>query len=298
MKSGLYSLLLSALCILLCSGCPEQQKSDKLTVAAGLPPVAGIVSAIGGDKVNVISVLPQGRTPHDFTPRTATIKEVSGASVLFSTGMPFENKIAEFVKKQNHRVCDVSAGIDRIAFHDGSLHDHHHHDGCSSDDHDPHIWLSPANARKIAENVCNELISLDPANESYYRENCKKLCDKLTELDKKNAVKLAPHKGKTFFVYHPAFGYFANAYGLKQRAIELNGREATPAQLAKITQEAKECGISTVFVQEQFNPGSAEALARQIKGNVVALDPLAEDICGNLEKITDALEAGFNTGKK
>lgn len=298
MKSGIIPLLLSASVLALFTGCLPQKKSDKLTVAAGLPPVAGIVSAIGGDRVNVISILPQGRTPHDFAPRTATIKEVSGAAVLFSTGMPFENKVADFVKKQNRKVCDVSAGIERIAFHDGGNHDHHHHDGCTHDDHDPHVWLSPKNAEIIAGNVLHELVLLDPANESYYRENYNKLCSKLTELDKETSRKLAPYKGRTFFVYHPAFGYFAHAYGLKQRAIELNGREATPAQLAQITKEAQAENISTIFVQEQFNPGSAQALARQINGVAVPLDPLAQDVCENFKKIAESLETGFNTGKK
>ena len=85
---------------------------------------------------------------------------------------------------------------------------------------------------------------------------------------------------------------------MKQRAIELNGREATAVQLATITREAKKAGVSVIFVQEQFNPGSAQALARQIGGDVAPLDPLATDLISNFKKIADSLERGFESQKK
>ena len=284
--------------LMLLAGCPSQEKSSKLTVAAGLPPVAGIASAIGKDRVTVVSMLPEGRTPHDFAPRSSTMSDAAKASILLSTGMPFENKIANFMKQQNRKICDVSKDIRRIAFHDGGNHDHHHHEGCSHDDHDPHVWLSPANATIIADNILAEFVAADPENQAFYRENHRLLKEELAMIDREISAKLAPFKGRKFFVYHPAFGYFADAYGLTQRAIELNGREATPVQLAKITKEAKDNNISTIFIQEQFNPGSAKALARQISGNAVPLDPLAADICANLKKMAQALEAGFKTEKK
>ncbi len=292
------NFVLIFLSLLFFTGCPAAKQDSRLTAAAGLPPVATLAKAIGKDKINVIQMLPQGRTPHDFAPRSATMREAAKASVLFSTQMPFENKIASFMLQQKRKISDVSKGIKRIAFNDGGNHEHHHHDGCSHDDHDPHVWLSPANAVIIAQNILNELIFIDPANKDFYQQNFEKLRDQLITLDKEISEKLAPYKGRKFFVYHPAFGYFADAYGLKQRAIELNGREATPVQLAQITREAKAENISTIFVQEQFNPGSAQALARQIGGCAAPLDPLAADICGNFKKIAQSLEAGFNAEKK
>ena len=108
--------------------------------------------------------------------------------------------------------------------------------------------------------------------------------------------RLAPYKGRTFFVYHPAFGYFANLYGLEQRAIELGGREATPARMASVIREARKAGVKVVFVQKQFNPASAKALANAIKGEVMELDPLAPDAEKNFNDICGALLKGF--GKK
>ena len=194
-------------------GCPQKKNVEKLKIAAGLPPVAGLASAIGGNRIEVISVLPEGKTPHDFTPRNETIRQTADAQVFLTTGMPFENKISAFMK-QRAKICNVSTGIQRIAFQDGRDNDHHHHDGCSHDDHDPHVWLSPANAIRIAENICNELIELDPDGKEFYVKNLVVLKDKLSALDAEIAGQLAPFAGKSFFVYHPAFGYFADAYKL------------------------------------------------------------------------------------
>ena len=273
-------------------GCPQKKNVEKLKIAAGLPPVAGLASAIGGNRIEVISVLPEGKTPHDFTPRNETIRQTADAQVFLTTGMPFENKISAFMK-QRAKICNVSTGIQRIAFQDGRDNDHHHHDGCSHDDHDPHVWLSPANAIRIAENICTELIELDPDGKEFYVKNLVVLKEKLSALDAEIADQLEPFAGKSFFVYHPAFGYFADAYKLKQRAIELNGREASAADLAQIIREAKAADIHTVFVQEQFNPRNANALAREINGKVVPLDPLAADITENFRKIANAIAAGF-----
>ena len=282
------------LIFLLCS-CTPDQNSGKTKIAAGVPPIAGLASAIGGERMEIISILPSGRTPHDFTPNTATVRQAAGAALFLSAGMPFENKITDFLAGQNKDVCDISDGITRIEFHDGGTDAHHHHDGCSHDNHDPHIWLSPQNAVKISENICAAFCRIDPAGTEYYRKNLEIVKNELLATHQDIENRLAPFKGKVFFVYHPAFGYFADAYGLKQRAIELNGREARADQLAQITREAKNAGVKVIFVQEQFNPGSATALAKQIGGTVKPLDPLSGDLIGNFKEIANALEKGFKS---
>ena len=104
---------------------------------------------------------------------------------------------------------------------------------------------------------------------------------------------LQPCKGKSFFVYHPAFGYFAQLYQLEQKAIELGGREVTPARMAAVIREARKAQVKVIFVQKQFNPSSARALARAIKGEVAELDPLAPDVEKNFKEISAALVKGL-----
>ena len=105
--------------------------------------------------------------------------------------------------------------------------------------------------------------------------------------------RLAPFKGRSFFVHHPAFGYFARLYGLRQQAVELGGRETTPARLAQVIKQARQAKVKVIFVQKQFNPTGGRALADAIRGEVVELDPLAADVEKNLEVVCTALVRGF-----
>ena len=96
--------------------------------------------------------------------------------------------------------------------------------------------------------------------------------------------------GETFYVYHGAFAYFADAYGLEQKAIEVTGRSPTPKQLAALAGQAKEEGGTIVFVQPQFDQSSAVSLAETIGGTVQELDPLEKDVIGNLRTIASAIQ--------
>lgn len=277
----------------------------KTPVYAGLPPVAYITSRIGGDAVSVKSLLPEGRSPHDYSPGPQDIRAASAARCFFTTGMPFEKSIARPLSHSKTKLVDVSQGVNRIPFggadcadkdhdHDHD-HDHQHHDGdgCSADGLDPHIWLDLENDKIIAENICRELSALLPERAAMFRANCDSFKQELETLRLEIVSKLKACKGKEFFVYHPAFGYFAHMTGLKQQAIELGGREATPAHLAAVIRRALDTGVKVIFVQPQFNPASARALAVAIKGDVAELDPLAADIIGNVRKMTDTLLHGF-----
>ncbi len=289
-------ILLPATVLLLC-GCSPQQETPapgKLQLAAGLPPVAYLVNAVAGERAETVSILPEGRTPHDFTPRTGTLQQAAQAKIFFTSGQTFENRCAAFLKGKSI-ICDVTKNIPRIHFSDGSgNHRHCRNETCDShSDSDPHIWLSAKNAAVIAQNITGALIAADPAGRETYLANCRKLTADLQQLDEKIRRDLAPFAGRTFFVYHPAFGYFARDYQLKQRAVELNGREAGATQLAAIIREAAAAGCSTVFVQKQFNPHTAGALAERIGGTVEFLDPLAYDLMQNLRRTADALKSGF-----
>jgi zinc transport system substrate-binding protein len=99
-------------------------------------------------------------------------------------------------------------------------------------------------------------------------------------------------------VFHPAYGYFGDAYGLKQIAIQLGGKEPTARQLAKLIQLAKEEGVRVLFVQPQFSKKSAEALAKAIGGAVIPLDDLAPDYLRNLQDMAVKLDSALQAQKK
>ena len=120
-------------------------------------------------------------------------------------------------------------------------------------------------------------------------KNLKAVLAELDTLDTSLAEKLAFMKGQTFYVYHGAFAYFAEAYGLKQEAIEIGGRRPEPKRLATLVEKAKSEGVKLIFVQPQFDQSSATSLAEAIGGQVLMLDPLQHNIFENLNKIAETI---------
>lgn len=289
--------MMTVLLAVACAGCGKVEKKAEAgaLAVAGVPPVAYLAERIAGEPVR--SALPDGRSPHDFSPQPGDVRAAAGAKFFFVTGMPFEELMAKAVRQSPVKVVDVTRNIHRIPLEGGACchedHDHDHH-AHGKETMDPHVWLSPANCRHIAQAILQVLCETDPAKRPMYEANYRKLAAELEEAEKTAAGKLAPYKGRTFFVHHPAFGYFAAGAGLKQRSIELGGREPSPAQLADVIREARAHKVRTIFVQMQFNPASANALARAIGGTATELDPLRRDVLSNFSDITAALEKGFD----
>lgn len=160
----------------------------------------------------------------------------------------------------------------------------------SGDDHssgspDPHIWLSPALVKIQAAQIRNALVAIDPARRSTYESNHQAFVREIEELDAELKALFAGRTGERFMVFHPSWGYFAQAYGLVQVPVEVEGKEPKPAQLQQLIRHARERGIKVVFVQPQFSAKSAELLAREIGGQVVYADPLAENWAVNLREV-------------
>ena len=294
-RFGVFLLFLSLLAFPL-SGAGE------IPVCTGLAPVAHIASAVGGSRIKVSTMLPPGRSPHDYAPGTRELRLAMGAKIFLTTNMLYEQRITRALKNKVP-VADVSATIHRIPLESGGhSHDHHHcgldHHSCGGDaaSGDPHVWLSPLNCALIAQQIALELGKIAPEHKAEFASRAAEYGKKMRKLHENMLKRLAPHKGKSFFVYHPAFGYIAQLYGLKQCAIELGGREAAPGRMAAVIRQAKKAGVKVVFVQKQFNPASARALANAIKGEVMELDPLEGNVEANFEAVCNALLKGF--GKK
>ncbi len=303
---------------------PRREEAEGLKIFVNIPPQAYMVERIGGDGVNVETLVPPGRDPHTFSPTPRTMIELAEADIYFHGRMAFGRELARRVKDSHPeaRIIDLSQGVvlreieescdhghghdhdhehehddghDHEHNHEGHKHEHeheaHHHDH----DHghggeDPHIWLGPPEIKIQAQNIAEALKQIDPDNHEKYRANLKSFLDDLNEVDNQLQQSLAPLRGEAFYVFHPAFGYFARAYGLEQRAIETGGRSPTPKQLRQLISQAQEDNIRVIFTQPQFESRSAEAVAQAINGAVVALDPLEYNILENLQTISDKVE--------
>lgn len=176
--------------------------------------------------------------------------------------------------------------------------DEHQHDtGHEHGAMDPHIWLSPKNAKVMVQNLLDKLKELDPDNADYYTRNANAYLDELDALDEDMESALRPHKGKKFLVYHPSFGYLAHEYGLVQIAIEEEGKSPTPSGIEAIIEQAKAEGIKVIFVSPQFDKQSAEAIKDEIDGTVETIDPLARSYVKNMREVTAKLVQGFSEGR-
>ena len=294
-------LLLS--CLFLALGlpsCGDDAGDDRVRVVVSIPPQAWVVARIGGPDVLVETLVGPGDSPATHQPTDAQVSAVMRAQAWFSMGVPFENGAwREAIESTGQlRIVNTQDGalLREIEAHGPNAHAHedehgHVHVGgkCSHDGLDPHLWLSPSGLETIAENVAEGLAEIDPANAERYEANLETLRGELEALDEELTEMLEPWDGRTIYVFHPAWGYFCDAYGLEQVAIEISGQEPSESELTDLVRRAKEDQAKVVFVQSQIQGRSAKALADAIGAEVRFLDPLAQDVPKNLRAVARAL---------
>lgn len=288
--TALTSLLIAVLIAFGVSCVQEGAPSDKIGIIVTMPPQAEFVEKVGGENVDVTVMVPPGASPHTYEPTPNQMTDVARAEmyVKVGSGVEFElvwmNKI--IAQNDDMLVVDCSEGIQLIEMagaHEYEGEDYEH--GTM----DPHIWMSPLNARIMVQNICDGLVQIDPDNRAYYEANRDAYSQSLTQLDQDIRDSLSGVTNRTFMVYHPAFGYFAEAYELTMLPIEEEGKEPTASGLAHLIDQAKEHNIKVIFASPQFNPQSAEVIADEIGGNVVFIDSLAGDYIANLRTLPGEL---------
>jgi zinc transport system substrate-binding protein len=266
----------------------QPEGSGKVNVVATTVPLGHFTEMVGGDRVLVTVLVPPGTNLHTFEPSPSKLVEVEDADLYVKNGAGLEIWMERIIQaNEDMLVVDSSSGVDLMETTDSDDHGHGAHLG----DHgvhedmltaDPHIWLSPKNGMIIVENICEGLIEVDPENAELYRENRDDYLDKLASLDGELNSTFSQTDGKEFIVLHPSWSYFARDYDLVQVPILESEKEPGPRYLAEIVEVAREKNITTIFVDPNFNPKSAEIIAREIDGRVVPLDPLAENYIENM----------------
>jgi len=202
------------------------------------------------------------------------------------------------------RVVPTDAGIAKLAMtedeHEGhghaAEHGHGEEHGRDGEGHhhgllDPHIWLSPALAKVQAAAMRDALCALDPAGAAEYAANCAVFAAECDDLARDIATLLADLPSRVFMVFHPSWGYFARDFGLTQLAIEGEGKEPSPRELAGLVEEARAHDIRAIFVAPQFSRRTAGVVAREVGAGLVEADPLAGDWADNLRRVARSLAA-------
>jgi zinc transport system substrate-binding protein len=249
------------------------------TIFVSILPQKSFVERIAGDLVRVEVFVPPGASPATHEPTPQQMLTLACALAWFRIGVPFEEAWAPRITA-NHprlRVVDTREGITLLPM------------GASGGRRDPHIWTSPRLVSRQSETIRDALAEMLPEHRARFADNQARFAADLATLDAELRDRFAGLRDRRFMIYHQAWGYFAQDYGPQQIAIEVEGREPGPQSLARIIREAREAGIRVIFVQAQFSTSAAEAVARAIGGEVVRIDPLAEDMITNSRIVAEAL---------
>lgn len=299
MKRLLY--LFCSVLLLLAAGCgaPKAEKPDggKLAVVASFYAMKEITQAIGGDKVDVRTLIPEGTEPHEFQPTTRSMKDLSRARVLVIQGLGMEPWAEEMVKAaENKDLVQVVAAQQVQPIQNEEKEEIREHG-----QYDPHAWLSPSCAQLEARAIADGLANADPANRAYYEANADKLIARLQTLEDKYKEKFRQVHRKDFVTGHAAFAYVCRDFGLEQSSVEgvFASGEPNARQLAALVEFCRERGVKTIFTEAAVSPKTSQSLAREVGAKVVPIHTLEgsegegdylQQMEENLERIYESLK--------
>ncbi|MCP1312020.1 metal ABC transporter substrate-binding protein [Paenibacillus tyrfis] len=295
-KRAILPVILVLLLSTLLSACGGRSQpalvNGKINIVASFYPLYDFATKIGGDHVNVVNLVPAGVEPHDWSPKSRDIQNLTKSDLFVYLGAGFEGWVQDTLdslkKDSKTVVVEASRGIELIPGTEEEHGDAHGHDekkGAGKDEHghdhehgntDPHVWLSPANAKQLAVNIKDALIQVDGAHKADYEANFKKLADRLDQLDGKYKSELAKVSKKDIVVTHQSFGYLAKAYGLNQKAIMGLAPDAEPTSkdMKTILQFIKDNQVKYIFFEELVSDKLAKTLAKDAGVETLVLSPL------------------------
>ena len=275
MKKSAYLIITLTLLIVLGSYKGIASASGKILVAVSVLPQAYFVERVGGNRVNVQVMIPAGACPEMYEPTPQQLVRLSDADIYIKVGapaFPFEEKYLHIIAGKNKKMTLMNMSYDT-----------------RYREQDPHVWLSPSCVKIAARNIYQALSLYDPQYRDYYGKNLTAFLRDIEKLDRKIRTLLTDKRGYAFLVYHPAWGYFADEYGLKQMAIEEEGKIKGASHIREMIDIARRKGIKVLFVQKGFDTKSARTIAHEIGGKVVEVDPLERDWLKGMEAFAEIL---------
>lgn len=270
------------ICALLIVGCTTKSDSDKKTIFVTITPMQSIIEEITAGDFDIEVIVPKGASPETFEPTPKQVTSFSDAELIFSTGLiDFEHSLVERISG-DAEVVNLSNGIELIA---GSCShgNHQHKHGV-----DPHIWTSPRALRTMVTNAHKAIMAHYPDSVKY-TEATGRLLERIDALDKYCATRIKAEGVEAMMIYHPAYTYYARDYGIEQIAIEHDGKEPSLRQTTALIEKAKEHGVKAILRQPQYSEDKVRAIANDAGAEIITTDPLAEDILGEIERVTEII---------
>lgn len=292
----------------------------KPVVSVTILPQQFFVEKVAGSLAEVNVMVPPGASPATYEPTVQQLRKLERSPLYLKVGhVEFERSWMEKIVASNPsmNIVDLSEGIDLVSGeipdsltrltalpetgnrshpmeengehgHSVEEHEEHGHSGT-----DPHIWMSVRNARIIALNTCEALVTQFPEHAEQFNRNLEKL---LVEIDSVYVIiskLLRPYHNGAFMIYHPALTYFAREFQLEQYPLEMDGKTPSPRHMQWMVDMGRDKKISAIFIQKQFDQRNATVLAREIGAQVIRIDPLSADWSSEMIRIAEQLKASL-----
>ena len=259
---------------------------SKPTVVVTIAPQAAFVREVSGDRVNIVTVLPPGANHETYSPPPQDMAQMRNAPLYLALGLPPERanilpKLTEM--NRNMKIIDVQKEVAQS----------YTPRFFAPDDQDPHIWLSPKRAILMVQLTARELSLLDPANREFYATNAQQYVGQIEAAEREARELLSPMANRTFIVYHPAFGYFADDYNLTMVALEEEGKEADPRRMREVIDMAREKGIKIIFYQEDIDGRQSRTFAEELGGRAEKISPMAINYVDNIRQMARSFAEGL-----
>jgi zinc transport system substrate-binding protein len=262
-------------------GTAQAANPGPVTVLTSIKPLQLIAAAVQDGVGTPDVLLPPGASPHHYALRPSDVRRLGDAQLFYWIGPDMENFLQQSLKNRSKTTVAVETlpglqlrhfAADSQSHGDESDHDHDHQPGSL----DAHLWLSTVNARVIALRMATDLSAADPANASHYQANAQAFVGRLDVLDARLKAQVAPIVGKPYFVFHEAFDYFEEAYGLKHAGVFTVAAEVQPGaqHVAAMRARLQEVGKTCVFSEPPMRPRLAETLTAGLPVKLAELDAL------------------------
>jgi zinc/manganese transport system substrate-binding protein len=275
----------------------------RLPVVATFSVLGDLVQNIGGDLVEVTTLVGPGGDAHTFEPTPADSAKLAGAQVIFENGLEFETWFDDLYAASGSQATRVvvTEGIEPLAAAEEQGHAEEGHEeegheegaaeeGAAEEEHghgeyDPHVWHDVEHAKTLVANIRDGLAAADPANTATYGENAERYLAELTELDAfvKQQVEQIPAENRKLVTSHDTFGYFAQRYGFEivgtaLGSVSTETADPPASEIAELVTDIKAAGVPAIFAENIANPGVMTTIARE--AGVMLAPPLFTDALG------------------
>ena len=260
-QAALVAAMLVSVSIL--TSCGGKTKDEGRVVTVSIEPLRYFTEQIAGGRARVVTMVPKGGNPETYEPSARQMVALTQSDLYIKVGnIGFECTWMQRLQANAPKMVVMSAsdGVQSVLTPHG--------------DPDPHVWMSAANARVMARNICGALCRTYVADSAFFKHNLDSLLQVIDHVDANVSQRVKASQAKAFLVYHPVLTYFAHDYGLRQLVLEEEGREPSAADLQRVVDMAKQAGVKTFFVQREFANSNIQVVADETGSRKVDIHPL------------------------